>query len=50
MVRAHSLSWGEKRAINDRPFLFAKSDPASGWQPWTVSQNKQASKHKSHQF
>ena len=28
MVRAHSLSWGEKRAIVDRPFLFAHTDPS----------------------
>lgn len=28
MVRAYSLSWGEERAIVDRPFLFAHIDPS----------------------
>jgi hypothetical protein len=45
MVRAHSLSWEEKRAINDRPFFICPNQIRLGWQPSAVSQNKQASKH-----
>ena len=28
MVRAYSLSWGEKRAIVDRPFFICHYDPS----------------------
>tara|TARA_R100001440_G_scaffold5166_1_gene11208 strand:+ start:440 stop:748 length:309 start_codon:yes stop_codon:yes gene_type:complete len=45
MVRAYLLSWGEKGRSLIALFLFAISQIRPGWQPWAVSQNKQASKH-----
>lgn len=44
MVRAYLLSWGEKGRSLIALFLFAISQIRPGWQPWAVSQNKQASK------
>ena len=43
MVRAYLLSWGEKGRSLIALFLFAISQIRPGWQPWAVSQNKQAS-------
>jgi hypothetical protein len=40
----------QERATSVALFLFATKMIRPGWQPDAISQNKQASKHKSHQF
>jgi len=48
MVRAYSLSWGEERAINDRPFFICPHRSVqAGSRGQSVRTNKQTSKQAS---